>query len=137
MLRSPERRRPGPAWPGGALLVNKVRRARKTDRKGWGTLMDDDTDKAPGTHRKPLAELTDEELRVLANEATAVDEEVQELVRQVYRSVLEERALIRFYLGRTFLWGPAWLLPRLLESVAREARKRADEHAITSSQVSG
>lgn len=50
------------------------------------------------TRRKPLAELTDEELRVLAAEAKAADKEVQAVVRQVYRAVLEERILMRYLL---------------------------------------
>ena len=69
-----------------------------------------------------MAELTDEELLELAAGATAVDQEVQDLVREVYRCLLEERALIRYYLWKMSLVGPLWLFPKLLGFVAREAR---------------
>ena len=87
--------------------------------------MSEDMDKAQRgegeTRRKPLAELTDEELRMLAAEARHADEEVQEIVRQVYKAVLEERALIRHLLWKMSHRGRVWLLPALLDFVAREA----------------
>ena len=86
--------------------------------------MSEDMDKAHGegeTRRKPLAELTDEELRGLAADAKHADEEVQAMVRQVYRAVLEERILMRYLLSKMTVRGRVWLLPALLDYVAREA----------------
>ena len=45
----------------------------------------------------------------LAAKARHADEEVQELVRLVYRCVLGERVLIRYLLWKMYLWGPVWL----------------------------
>jgi hypothetical protein len=62
--------------------------------------MDGSKQGAGEARRKPLAELTDEELRVLAAEAKHADEEVQAIVCQVYRAALEERILIRYLLWK-------------------------------------